>query len=185
MKKFLALICVSFLAFSVACDAPEEEEEETTEEEGAEEEAEGEEAEEGEEEAAEAEEPAGPVELGELGVRAEVPADGEVGDAIGTDGVMVQAPGLVVTINEPGEFSKTDVEEARAEAEDLYSAENVETEELEDGWVLTFTNEGGGSTNYWTQSYRTVGDVEILCETTAISEEQQTNAVEFCKSVQE
>ena len=74
------------------------------------------------------------------------------------------------------------VEKAKEDA-DMYSPENIKEEKLDDGFVLSFTNKGGAGTNYWVKAYRTFDGKQFECSTTASQEEQQTNAIAFCKSL--
>jgi hypothetical protein len=121
------------------------------------------------------------VELAQVGLKATAPAGASTSDGIG-GGVMVQAPGLVVTVSEAKDDTLATADKAKEDA-DMYTPENWNAEEVEGGYVATFTNKGGAGTNYWVKSYRKIGEKAFLCETTASQEEQQTNAVAFCKSL--
>jgi hypothetical protein len=127
-------------------------------------------------------EKAGPLALEKLGLQAEATGDAKVSDAIGGSGLMIQAPGLVVTVEEASDMRPKDLEAAKKDA-DMYSPQNVAEEELEDGFVLTFDNEGGMGKNYFAMVRRQIGDKDYWCETTASQPEQQANAVAFCKSL--
>jgi hypothetical protein len=130
-------------------------------------------------------EAAGPVTLDKLGLKIEVPADAKISDGPTGDGVMIQAPGLVLTVGEAGQFDAESLEDDVKDATDTYSAENINKEELADGWALTFTNKGGMGTNYWVRVHRSFGDKAYSCSTTASSAEQQANALAACKSLQQ
>ncbi|MGM0575902.1 MAG: hypothetical protein ACQEXJ_09260 [Myxococcota bacterium] len=128
------------------------------------------------------EEAGGALELGKLGLKAEGPSDAKVGDAVVGEGVMVQAPGLVVTVAGATDSNPETLEAAEKDAE-MYSPENVKAEELEDGYTLTYENEGSMGKNYFVNVRRTIGDKTFWCSTTASEEKQQANALDFCKSL--
>lgn len=132
-------------------------------------------------EPAKAEEGPSEVSLEQVGLKATAPSGASVKDGIG-GGAMVQAPGLVVSVDEAGDATPTTPDAAKEDA-DMYTPLNWKVEELEDGYIATFENKGGAGTNYWVKAYRKLGDKGYTCETTAIAPEQQANAVEFCKSL--
>jgi hypothetical protein len=119
--------------------------------------------------------------LGKVPLKADLPAGAEVGDGIG-GGVMVQAPGLVFSVNEEGEMDAKTLDDEKKNAE-MYTPKNIQTETLSDGWVLTFENEGGAGKNYWVTVHREIGGKKYRCSTTATLPEQQANAVKACKSL--
>jgi hypothetical protein len=125
---------------------------------------------------------AGTIALDKIGLQAEGPAGAKVGDAIGSDGVMVQAPGLVVTVEEASDSRPANLEAAKENAE-MYGPQNAKEEELDDGFVYTFENEGGMGKNYFVNVRREIGGKAYWCDTTASQPEQQANAVAFCKSL--
>lgn len=178
MKKLTALLCAFALVISAGCDSPEETPEpaEGQQEEMAQQEEEPEE--EPEEEVA-----AGPMELGDLGIIAEVPPGAEIGEAVVGDGVMVQGPELIVTVQEAAASHDAELADAIERFEDMYSAESVESEEFDNGWLVTFVNTGGAGENFWVQSYRTIGETSYYCETTAHTEAHQENAAALCRSL--
>ena len=57
------------------------------------------------------------------------------------------------------------------------------TEKLADGWAYTFENKGDMGANYFVNVRRDIGGKPIWCETTASQPEQQTAALDFCKSL--
>jgi hypothetical protein len=132
--------------------------------------------------AAAAEAPAGDVDLPRFGLKIAVPAGATVGEAIVGEGHMITAPGLVVTVQAPGSFSPENLEAAK-EAAQMFSPTNVREETLADGFALTYENTGGMGTNYFVVVRRTLGDKTVMCETTAMSAEQQASALEACKSI--
>ncbi len=133
---------------------------------------------------AEAEAEGGDLELASMGLKISAPAGSSVGDAIVGEGYMVQGPGLVLTVAEATDSDPADLAAAK-EANEMYSPQNVGEEELEDGYILTFTNTGGMGDNYWVVGRREIGDTVVTCSTTASQEAQQTAAVTACKSIHE
>ena len=65
----------------------------------------------------------------------------------------------------------------------MYTPKNLKEEKLADGWAITFDNEGGMGKNYFVNVRREIDGKSIWCETTASQEAQQTNALNFCKSL--
>ncbi|MEM9457876.1 MAG: hypothetical protein AAGF11_27095 [Myxococcota bacterium] len=124
----------------------------------------------------------GLVKLEKLGLMARAPADSSVGDAIVGEGVMVQGPDLVATVEEATDTRpKTEVD-AKKNAEEL-SPKNFESEALEDGWAVTYDNESGMGPNFFVEVRRDIGGKTYWCETTASKPEQQAKALAFCKSL--
>lgn len=126
----------------------------------------------------------GPVDLSKLGLKADVPAGTNVGDAIVGEGVMVQGPDLVATVELASDTRPKTEEDAKKDA-DMYTPKNLVTEKLEDGWAMTFDNEGGMGANYFVQVRRDIGGKTYWCETTASKPEQQAAALAFCKSLEQ
>ena len=120
--------------------------------------------------------------LEKLGLTAEGPGGSKVGDAVVGSGVMVQGPGLVVGVEEASD-SRPKTADAAKEDADMYSPQNMQSEDLEDGFVVTFENEGGMGKNYFVNVRREIGGKAYWCDTTASSPEQSANAVAFCKSL--
>lgn len=169
MKRYITLFCVLALSLNIAAcddddDAGDDEQEEAAEE-----------------------EPQNLVELGDLGVRADVPEEADVDDVIvGTEGVTIMGMGVSVNVV-PADtaMAPVDFEEAKAEAEEEHNAENLEAEELDDGWIITFDNETSLGDTYWVQSYREVAGQEIMCETSIGYEIQRDGSEDLCRSIQE
>ena len=120
--------------------------------------------------------------LTKLGLKVEAPASAEVSDAIGGEGLMLQAPGLILTVEEAGEMTPKTLAEAKEQAS-MYSPENIKEETLEDGWAMTFENKGGMGMSYWVHVRREIDGTSYWCTTTAAQVEQQTNALAACKSL--
>ncbi|MCX4240983.1 hypothetical protein [Paraliomyxa miuraensis] len=127
---------------------------------------------------------AGPVELAKLGLKGDAPAGTNVSDAIVGEGQMVQGPNLMLTVEEASDTRPKTEEDATKEA-DMYTPKNLKTEKLEDGWAMTFDNEGSMGANFFVQVRREIGGKAYWCETTASSAEQQTAALDFCKSLKQ
>jgi len=126
----------------------------------------------------------GDLELASMGLKIAAPAGSSVRDAIVGEGYMVQGPGLVLTVAEASDSDPVDLAAAKEENE-MYSPQNVGEEELDDGYILTFTNSGGMGDNYWVVGRREIGDTVVMCKTTASQEAQQAAAVTACKSIHE
>jgi hypothetical protein len=122
---------------------------------------------------------AGEVTLPKVGLKADAPAGTNVTDMMGND--MVNGPNLVATVEKGDDKPKTG-DEAIADA-DMYSPKDPKVETLPDGYVLTFTNEGGMGTNFFVNVRREIGGAAYWCTTTASSQEQSDAAVAFCKSL--
>jgi hypothetical protein len=127
---------------------------------------------------------AGPVDLTKLGLKAEAPAGTSIGDAIVGEGVMVQGPNLIATVDVASDTKPKTEDDAKKEAED-YTPKNFQSEKLEDGWAVTFDNEGDLGANFFVQVRRDIGGKTYWCETTASSVEQQAAALAFCKSLEQ
>ncbi len=126
----------------------------------------------------------GEVSLDKLGLKADAPGGSKVGDGPLGDGVMIQGPNLVVTIEEAGDMTPADLAAAKEDA-DMYSPLNWKEEKLADGWLVAFENKGGMGTNYWVKSRRTIGGKDYVCGTTASNPDQQKNAIAACKSLRQ
>jgi hypothetical protein len=122
------------------------------------------------------------LDLPKLGLKADAPEGSTVNDAIMGTGHMVMGPGLVANVAEASDSQPKTIEDAKKEAE-MFTPKNLKEEKLADGWVVTFDNEGGMGKNFFAQVRRDIGGKAIWCETTASQVEQQTNAVNFCKSL--
>ncbi len=121
------------------------------------------------------------VALTKLNLKAEVPAGTEAKDAIVGDGIVLQGPGLVATVEAATDSRPKTLADAKKDA-DMYAPKNLKEEILPDGWALTFDNEGGLGKMYWVESRREIGGKAIWCETTA-SQPEQENALKACKSL--
>ncbi len=111
----------------------------------------------------------------------DAPAGSAVREPIVGRGDMVQGPGLVVTFREPTEDSPSTLAAARAAAGD--DAEDVVEEELDDGWLLSWTGQGGSGPIHRLLGRREVDGRAFTCEATSSRIEQRAAAATACKSV--
>ncbi len=116
------------------------------------------------------------------GIKATLPAGANIRDGIGGKGVMIQAPGLVVSIISAGANDPKTAAEAKKGAS-MYSPKKMRTEKLSDGWAMTFENKGGMGTNYFVKVRRELGGKAYMCTTTASKPAQQKNALKVCKGL--
>ena len=121
----------------------------------------------------------GPLRLPSLGVEGDAPAGAQMSEMMGS--VVVQAPDLTVTVESGDDKPKTGEEAQAAAADHTPVAPKIET--LPDGYVLSFTNEGGMGTNYWIESLREIDGKAVWCTTTTSSQAQMDAALAFCKSL--
>jgi hypothetical protein len=126
----------------------------------------------------------GTVDLTKLGLKAEAPAGTNIGDAIVGEGIMAQGPNLVATVEIASDTRPKTEEEAKKEAE-MYTPQNFKSEKLPDGFAVTFDNTGDLGANFFVNVRRDIGGKTYWCETTASSVEQQTAALDFCKSLKQ
>lgn len=125
-------------------------------------------------------EPAAGLTIAKYNLKMDLPADATVQDLMGS--LMIQAPGVVVTLKEAGESDPKTADDQKKESS-MYTPKNEQTEALPDGWVYTFENTGDAGTNYWVVISRAIGGKTFRCETTSSTPEQQANAVKACKSL--
>ena len=123
------------------------------------------------------------LDLPRVGLKADAPAGTEVKDAMtGGVGHMLMGPGLVANVEVASDTRPKTVDDAKKEA-DMYTPKNLKDEKLPDGWAITFDNEGGMGKNYFVNVRREIDGKAVWCETTVSTPEQQTHAVNFCKSL--
>ncbi|MCA9712280.1 MAG: hypothetical protein KDK70_40965 [Myxococcales bacterium] len=123
----------------------------------------------------------GKVVLEKLGLSAQVPAGTGVDDAVMGEGLMIQGPDITVTVAEAAQTHPKTEDEAKKAAEE-YRPRDLASESLEDGWALTFVNDGI-ETNYFVHVRREIGGKSYWCETMAASAEEQAKALAVCKSL--
>lgn len=105
---------------------------------------------------------------------------GEVSGAIGGDGDMVMGENGVLTVEVSKK--KQTADEAKADAND-YSPKNFKSENLSDGWAVTYDNTGGMGANYFVTVQRDIGGKTFKCSTTAPKAEQAAAVLAACKSL--
>jgi hypothetical protein len=131
--------------------------------------------------------PAAPVDdklsLEKLGLKTIAPHGSTAGPAIIGDGVMIQGPDLVVTVEESKKNRPKTLKDAQKEAA-VYTPQNTKAETLSDGFALTFQNSGSAGANYFVHVRRELGKKAYWCETTASTPAQQQNALRACKSLE-
>lgn len=122
------------------------------------------------------------VSLPKLSLKADAPSGSSVSDAIMGDGLMIQGPGVLVTIEMASDRRPKTVKDDQQEFS-MYSPTNIKTENLTDGWVNLFQNKGGMGTNYFVHARREIAGKDYWCDTTCTDPEQQQNALKVCKSL--
>ena len=122
------------------------------------------------------------IDIEKFGLKVDVPKGVKASDAVVGEGVMVNGPGLVLTIELAGKTTPKTLDEAKQEAE-IYTPQNIQEQTLADGWTITFENKGGMGTNYWVQSRREIGQATYWCSSTAAQVEQQAHALTACTSL--
>jgi len=120
--------------------------------------------------------------LPKFGLQADFGKDVTFSDGFG-ESVMVTGGVLGAMSVEIATEAKT-LDQGKEDA-DLYSPQNVKAEELSDGWLLTFENDGGFGKHVWVMSVRKIGDKHYSCGTTASTVEQQTAVANACRSLQQ
>ncbi len=122
------------------------------------------------------------IELAQLdGLKISVP-EGSEPSPMGGD-LMIMAMEASFTVGHASASHPQTLDAAKSEATELYSATNIEEETLEDGWALTFVNEGSLGTNYWVQVRREIGGTAYWCQTSIGYEMQADGALRACKSM--
>lgn len=122
------------------------------------------------------------IELAQLnGLKITVP-EGTEPSPMGGD-VMIMAMEASFTVGVAGSSVPETLDAATAEATELYSATNIEGETLDDGWALTFVNEGSLGTSYWVQVRREISGTTYWCQTSIGFEMQADGALQACKSM--
>lgn len=121
--------------------------------------------------------------LARLGLKMDAPAGSTASDGV-MGGVLVEGPGLTVTVDEALATRPKLAEEAEKEAE-MYNPQQAKVERLADGFVFTFENSGDLGKNYWVQVRREIGGRSYWCESTTASPEQQATATAACLSLKQ
>jgi len=121
------------------------------------------------------------VSLAKFGLKTDAPAGSTVGPALIGDGLMIEGPDLIVTI-EPAKNRPKTLVEAKKDAA-MFTPANLLAETLPDGWSLAFENTGAAGTNYFVRARREIGKKPYWCDTTASNPAQQSNALRACKGL--
>lgn len=118
--------------------------------------------------------------LEKFGLQVDVPAGTKVSEM--GEMLMVQGPGLVFSVDVPGEFSSKTLADKIEDAE-MYSPLNMVKAEVGDGWDLTFENKGSMGTNYWVSVRRNIDGKAYNCDGNTQTKEQQAKALAACKTL--
>ncbi len=122
-------------------------------------------------------------ELDELGIQAMVPEGAQMAETPG--GVTIIGMDVSMNVTRPSEFGiSTELEEAQAWVEENRDPQGLEVEELEDGWLITYTVEGELGTSYALDGARTIGEETFMCQTSVGYESLRDGAVELCRTLQ-
>ncbi|AKT37295.1 hypothetical protein [Chondromyces crocatus] len=120
--------------------------------------------------------------LPKLNLQIDLPEDSAVTDAIIGEGHTVMGASAPLNVAPAGENKPKTLEAAQKEFED-FKPQNIKTETLPDGWVLTFENEGSMGKNYWAMVRRELGGKSYICDTSVGHEKQRDAVVAACKSL--
>ncbi|MBT8495888.1 MAG: hypothetical protein KJO07_22785 [Deltaproteobacteria bacterium] len=116
------------------------------------------------------------------GVEARVPAATKVSkNAVGL-GVMLKGPGVSMTIGPAVDVDAATLEDAKKNAQS-FSPTEIEGEELADGYILTYRNEGSMGKNYWLVGRRKIGGAAYSCGVSSPKKSHQQSAIAICKSL--
>lgn len=97
-------------------------------------------------------------------------------------GVMLQGPGVSMTVGKREASDPRTLDEAKKNAES-YSPKDMKVEDLSDGFILTYTNEGNMGVNYWLVGRRVIDGTTYTCGVKSPKQEHQTSGVAICKSL--
>ncbi len=115
-----------------------------------------------------------------LGLEITMPGSASVSELLGTQ--MVSGGGVALSVWPARETDETTLEGERS-ASEIFSPTNVQEVTLEDGWQMTFQNQGGAGTNYFVRTRREIGGTAYFCDAMLGSEEAQQQAVQACLSL--
>ena len=121
------------------------------------------------------------VKLPKLGLALDAPGEISVGDAIASEGHMLQGAGVGAMSVEIAKTPQT-LDEAKEDAK-MYSPKNLKAEPLADGWLMTFENKGAAGANYWVDVRRTIDGKLYKCTTTGSDAGQAAAVLAACKSL--
>lgn len=123
-----------------------------------------------------------PLELRSLGLRVSAPAGAVAGNAPLTAGALITGPGLASTTVVEDAGPKT-LDEELFNINEL-SPDEVQTELLADGWIVTYRTSGPRGAGYWLEARREIGGRALRCWTTAADAATRDTARELCLSLQ-
>ncbi len=123
---------------------------------------------------------AGPQAIAALKLQFDGPAGAKVSEMAGSQ--MVQAPGLVFTVDTASEMTSKTLD-AAIEDSKMYDGAITRQDKLADGYHLEFNNKGGMGANFFVQVYREIGGTGYLCSTTAPDAGMAASAAKACLSL--
>jgi hypothetical protein len=65
----------------------------------------------------------------------------------------------------------------------MYSPKNLKTENLADGWLISYDNTGGAGANYFATVRRDIAGKTYMCSTTTNEASRQAAVIAACKSL--
>jgi len=98
------------------------------------------------------------------------------------DGAQVRGPAGIVDVIKAAPEKGVSLAKALEDLS-IYTPLNIKSEELADGWIVSFENKGSAGTNYWVNSVRKISGNVYTCGTTAHTADQQKSAADACKSL--
>jgi hypothetical protein len=123
----------------------------------------------------------------EMGVEARVPADAKLADKHTGEGVALNGLGgfgdtgsVQPYVDDGNGISPKTLDDAKKQAENGYSAEDIYGESFDDGWVISFKYGGG---THQVLGYRALNGEEYSCEGTTSDDELLPTFYEFCQSL--
>lgn len=87
-----------------------------------------------------------------------------------------------MTIGPALDVDAATLEQAKETAQ-TYSATDVKSELLPDGFILTYTSEGSMGVNYWLVGRRELDDGAYTCGVSSPKQAHQKSAIAICKSL--
>ena len=122
------------------------------------------------------------VNIPKLGLKGTAPGETEAPTVGQGDPALIMASKFIVTLSEAKPTDPKSLKDGK-DAADLFNPTNLKSENLADGWLLTYENTGGMGTNYFVTVRREIGGKAYLCQTAQNTPEQQKLVVDFCKSL--
>ena len=122
--------------------------------------------------------------LPKLNLQIDLPVDSAVTDAIVGEGHMIMGASAPLNVSPAKPDKPKTIDEMKKDIE-MFKPLNIKTESLEDGWVVTFENEGSMGKNYWATVRRDIGGKAYICDTSVGQEKQRDAAVAACKTLRQ